>query len=697
MATESDELRVGGRKSRAITGIVALLTVIAAGSAAWWFHRHGAWHPAGAKSPAAQAAVIQDGEMDLEGYQLLVTDDRKLQALPSPTFLVMLRRVAPTRVGTLAALPPADYRFVALRHDDVSDLRSAELLRTAGLEGPVLHAPSEVPWLLEFDLYTSGRKSMAEGDLDGARGQWRALLELPPEQRIWRSTWAAFMLGRSFQKADPREAMRWFRTTRELAAAGFADSLGLALSSIGWEARAELDEGNMNRAIALYLEQFAGGDPSAHPSLHQVIRAVEELPDDGLATLAMDPVARGVITAWAIAGIASSSGDLGTWASAFELRWCDAVALAATQPSPHDDLLAWLAQKADRPELVDRWLATARADSDLVPWITARRAMRTGNVAASVEALRSLVDRSEATTDGEREWSLPGPRLGIWQYGFRWTHRCNRARAELGVLLASEGEFTEALEQFLAAGDWDDAAYVAERVLDIGELRCFVDARPTPRSKWEVINAVNLRDLLARRLAREGQFDPAVSYSRIPQSMARLRDAMRNGFDASLPARDRARALRDAGRITRREGMELLGTELGPDHFLNEGRTQGADIGVARGVRGGSDHQSLVHAAPGEVERTATTGAIPMRRFHYRYSAANLGWMAAQLLPDGDPATAETLCEAGRWVALTDPHVADRFYKALVRRCRNTPLGQEADRRRWFPKSPPAGSEHGRG
>jgi hypothetical protein len=33
-----------------------------------------------------------------------------------------------------------------------------------------------------------------------------------------------------------------------------------------------------------------------------------------------------------------------------------------------------------------------------------------------------------------------------------------------------------------------------------------------------------------------------------------------------------------------------------------------------------------------------------------------------------------------------DPEMADIFYKALVKRCRKTLMGQEADRIRWFPK-----------
>ena len=45
------------------------------------------------------------------------------------------------------------------------------------------------------------------------------------------------------------------------------------------------------------------------------------------------------------------------------------------------------------------------------------------------------------------------------------------------------------------------------------------------------------------------------------------------------------------------------------------------------------------------------------------------------------------LWQAGTWLKSRDPKAADRFYKALVRRCGTTRLGQEADRLRWFPKT----------
>ena len=137
MATESDGPEVGGRTPRVKRGIVLALAA-AVCALAWWSCRIWAHHRAGATAASVQGTASagdpDDGDMNWPGWQLLVSSDRALQALPSPTFLSMLRRVAPARVGTLAATPLADYRYVTLRHDDGSDLRSAEMLRTACLE-----------------------------------------------------------------------------------------------------------------------------------------------------------------------------------------------------------------------------------------------------------------------------------------------------------------------------------------------------------------------------------------------------------------------------------------------------------------------------------------------------------------------------------------------------------------------------------
>ena len=59
--------------------------------------------------------------------------------------------------------------------------------------------------------------------------------------------------------------------------------------------------------------------------------------------------------------------------------------------------------------------------------------------------------------------------------------------AELGVLKLSRGEFAQALDALLRSGFWQDAAYVAERVLTTDELKTYVDQnwpmRETPHQR----------------------------------------------------------------------------------------------------------------------------------------------------------------------------------------------------------------------
>ena len=86
-----------------------------------------------------------------------------------------------------------------------------------------------------------------------------------------------------------------------------------------------------------------------------------------------------------------------------------------------------------------------------------------------------------------------------------------------------------------------------------------------------------------------------------------------------------------------------------------------------------------------EVNRAQNPPAKPNKRFHYRYTAADLAWEAAALMPDNTDETARFLCEAGGWLKDRDPQAANRFYIALVKRCRNTELGRLADEKRWFP------------
>ena len=79
-------------------------------------------------------------------------------------------------------------------------------------------------------------------------------------------------MGKIALKAeDYPAAANWFQRTRELAKAGFGDSLGMAADSYGWEGRAEWKQDHPAKAAALFLTQLALGDESAIVSLKALI------------------------------------------------------------------------------------------------------------------------------------------------------------------------------------------------------------------------------------------------------------------------------------------------------------------------------------------------------------------------------------------------------------------------------------------
>ena len=641
--------------------------------------------PSSTVSNTVQESQDDDSLSLYYGTERLLMDDYRLSELPSPSLRTLFDRIKPAHVGTLVELAPADYRYQAVQRDDVSDVRAATALTGAGTS--LLPSDPRTGQFEEFGLYLDGRTALEAGDAARARELWEQLLALPPESRPWRTVWAAFMIGRSYQRTAPADAKHWYRYTRDLAAEGYSDGLGLANASLGWEARAELDTGDMVRAVALYMEQYVAGDPTAYASLNVAAWKAASGSPRAFNGYARDPLMRRVLTAWALAGGDPSARPDQCPTSEFRFAWCNALAEVSSVDPSEAAMLAWFATECGSDELAARWVAMAAPDSDLLPWLRMRAAVRTGDHGIATLAMRDLV-AAMPTDDGKERWRES-------RYSPPSRRAC--ARGRLGALLMSAGRFADALEEFIAAHEWEDAAYLADRVLDEDELRCFVDSladghlpeAQAPRSAWQKdLNAAGeLRFLLARRLVRAGRLTEALDYmpARHRTELAQFRGLLAAGNDMACSADARAAALLTAARIARGGGMELMGTEHWPDGHDNDSNGGGPDLGRLRRLL---TDRVLVYATADELRRVETSGAVPSQRLHYRYYAADLAWQAARLMPDNSPATAAALCEGGRWLMYRDPPAADRFYKSLVRRCGETPLGREAARVRWFPAKP---------
>ncbi len=528
----------------------------------------------------------------------------------------------------------------------------------------------------EFALYLVGAEAWGRGAGAEAETQWKKLLALPETERRWRTTWATYMLGVSAAtraldaeaEDDAKEAVRLFQETRALAAAGFADSVGLAAASWGQEAKVFFERGDELTAMRGYMKQLAAGDRTAVQSLRFcAARLVMKLSDEAsVRAIAQDSLARVLVTVHFLSRCGAVY-DYDYQRPAAEIEtWIGALKAAGAASVQGAERLAWLAYEGGEFEQAQRWLEHAESAEPTVLWLRAKLALREGKLADAERELRETLKAGIEPTQNRRR---------VW--------------AELAQVCLARSRYAESLEACMRGEHWEDAAYLAERVLTIEEVQAWLAShRELERVKghwyyWgEQIRS--LPHLLARRMMRAGKFDEAKEY--FPEAVrpiyAEYLAAVREGFSGEGTAEARGRAFWRAAKVMREHGDVLVGTELGPDCFIWRGNYP--DWRSISETRANLEPRDLVALTSDERARVAEH-AVPQERFHYRYRAAELAWWAAALLPNESEETATVLDEAGRWLKARDPQRANEFYRVLVLRCPKTSLGQAAAQRRWFP------------
>ena len=593
----------------------------------------------------------------------------------------------------------------------------------------------------EFADYHRGAFEFNKGEAHfaEARAAWEALLKRPRDERHYRSVWAAFMLGKLALAARDPEAVKWFRQTRELAKDGFADSLGLAADSYGWEARSELRQGHDEAAAKLYLTQLALGDESAIVSLKAVIpdrprvegmkNYGEQPPENAtqeqlkqweqehapkiqerLDEAARSPLLRRLVTAHVLA--TESQADVwryGAGSNAEEnnkpgdrcRRWLATLEKAGLKQIEDADHLGWVAYTAGRYKEAANWLAIAKQDSATALWLKAKLQRRDGKLAEAAKTMAEafrLISAEKTPRDGNED--------SRFVFGERGFENDQSAAGDLAGLHLTRGDFMNAMDAFLAGKLWEDAAFVADRVLTVGELKKYVDehfpaAAPKPKPDDGGSNN-DMRWMLARRLVREDRYAEARAYFPEEQQSAldRYTVALKDADNARLAKPQRARALFTAAWIARHDGMEIMGTEVEPDGFVDRGmfppgnldteRAEGVtvlkeyDDAKKREVITRKPVKLSIPVTAEEKQRIAKNRPHPDNRFHYRWVAAALAWKAAGLLPDGSEELADVLNTGGSWIKNRDEKGAGKFIQAIERRCPKTKIGQAASKKHWF-------------
>ena len=545
--------------------------------------------------------------------------------------------------------------------------------------------------------YIAGAIEFKAGNLDTAAGYFEAIDRLPSDLRRIRTAAATYMLGR-IQKIEGRfEAAREsFKAVRVRVQAGAPDPMGLAVASLGEEARIDLVEAGLievplygpsaeldaragrliGRAVRLYVEQASYGSKIALLSLREVARL---LAADSVALdfAIVDPLVRQVLVAYVIARAEASfyyEPSVGP-EDRIVTAVIDAV-LAQQYPAGGDDLdrLAALTYQTARYDIAEKLTATTERPLGL--WVRAKLALRRNDRAAAVRDWTAALNATVGAGDAAKLDDASNARL----------------RGETTVMALSEGRYVDSLRVLFPAARtyWGDVAYIAERVLTTDELKAFVDELPTADSdqpaKAEDDDYVLvakpialLRDLLARRLVRDGRLRDAQPYfmttatRRAPDSPAPSVEA-RAYTEAIEAARStwpwqnisRAKALFTAATLARKHGMEIMGTEGPPDEAALRGGWE-SGFGQTSPEQGTTPYNSASLLGPDEEDRFASSAPNPDVRFHYRLIAADHAVAAADLLPQRSQAYAATLCWAARFAKQgNDLPRAENIYRRYV-------------------------------
>ncbi|MNS26824.1 hypothetical protein D3C72_587580 [compost metagenome] len=588
--------------------------------------------------------------------RLLDNRGQSLAELPEGNFSFEISRLGHAINGLKNVTSGADYSdqpdAVALRDQAeqaglsaeqqvlVKHLRGLTDAHQVETEGAQL--PPEIRW------YLVGAVAFGAGDNALAAGYFKKVLALPAEQRASRSTWAAYSLGRALfamsAEADAApdllvQSAKAFEHTRQLSIDGFSDPLELGVASLGEEARVVRAAGDWNRAIELYATQNLHGSAVGYSSLKLLMADLMTLPDDQVAELLKGQPVQQLVTASLISRLGWSFGD---------------------QP-PNEQKMIKLLQNSTRGSLenADRLAAmnyqqgdyaSAKAflehagDGGLAWWLRAKLAVREGDKSAAAAAYAKA---AQAFPQNESWGERRTP-----DFDYETLQPKCRVEGESAILALQRGDYLQAFDQLYRSQSiyWFDAATVAERVLTLEELKHYVDTQvpaPPPLTQQERDNyvplpvAASLRNLLGRRLLREGHYEQALAYFDNDglRHKARLYGEQRQAADSAWWPTRRAAALFNAAWTAREWGMDILGYEMAPDYATFGGNyiLENAELKVGPLM------------AEDEVKRQQASAAQPDQRYHYRFVATALASRAADNLPHTSQAFAAVLCEASGW------------------------------------------------
>ncbi|MCK5903575.1 MAG: tetratricopeptide repeat protein [Cocleimonas sp.] len=613
--------------------------------------------------------------------------DRKAALLKGVTgdFHTDIYQIIPKKKGTLVPVENTTREMLEKKEFPLDTFNLLQKIRKEAINGEMAYLMgSRLPETIR--IYTAGAVSYHAKGYSEAIKYFETLLSTPKKDKE-KTVWARYMLAKVYDKQGNKTAAKeGYQKVRTLVRNGFPDPLGLAINSYGEEARIHYKASDYSGAFALYGKQVSFGSISGIDSLQLLLSILITETDEVIERTTNDALSRNLIILYAYSYLHHSIDDHYTSQGIqqhkanrkLEENILSFVVKKTLQQSKKNSIFqlkaaGWLA--ANRYIRGDFELASQLVQFDqsaVSQWIKAKLALRKEDLNQAQEALSKAISLFPITDD-KTAYS---------------TGNYTRLNAEYAILQLSRKDYLNALTVFYTVVNnnkdlndsmsyywvnyWPDTAYVAERVLTVRELKTFVDqnAPATPQididsalKKNNKVPAVALRAVLARRMLRNNQLEEAIEYfdDKTLRSIAeRYIDAVQRANSQWSTSSTKAEAWYNAALIAKKNGLEILGFALSPDHAIVDGMYN----------QWGKPHTSneiSPFLSRNEHRRCNQSVAKPNLRFHYRLIASDYMLKAANLVPQSSQAFVALLCEATGWNNAMYPEHTQVLYQKYIK------------------------------
>jgi len=527
--------------------------------------------------------------------------------------------------------------------------------------------------LREFVLYLEGARAMYNNPNLEEPASWKKLLALPAEERRYRTVWVEYMLGNLAKHHNhPSKALKHYIACRKAVKEGYVDTLGLAHASFKQAYFTQtnivlrLKEGIRSVAYYTYTDDQKNVKLCFEHLMKDFNKYLEKpssLWNDPLLFEALLISTETKKILWFIDDISPSKNEI--------LNQLKKLPKLKTT-----DRITWYLYQQGEIELTKKYLKHTNPEDPLVIWVRFRLAQRANNKEEMIFQLTKWLKAIQGSTaiiftiDHFLEENPPLKKIPF---------------AMLGKLFVTQGNMQTAFECLMQAEDFDDAKKVADRYLELNELKRYIDANQLisaasitnkiPISKTTPVKIPSeIKNLLARRLFRAGRIAEAIPY--FDKKIRPIAQEYKKAIDQSKSGStdERSAHLFHAARILRRHGMNLAASVYYPDFRIFY---HGRYFKPERLLETTFEKKQL-------AERTKTK---PFSRYHFLYLASEMAMRASKITWNRNQ-RATILWIAGYWLQNKHPKIADPYYKTLARIYFN-PLAKRSRDKHWFAQPTP--------